>query len=134
MTAGGDPGGPLVVLCQGHRCAALHRLADGGAGAAAVSAAVAATRGAVLVTAGCLGRCSLGALAGVAHRAGGSGAVSPALWLSGVEAPHRSAALAGWLAGDAPIGDLRRDLPADLRDAVAGLGPPPVLRPADRPA
>jgi hypothetical protein len=41
-----------VVVCQGHRCAALHRLADAGAGAAAISAAVAESRGAVLVTAG----------------------------------------------------------------------------------
>ncbi|RBY86897.1 hypothetical protein [Blastococcus sp. TF02A-26] len=125
-----DPGGPLVVLCQGHRCAALHRLADGGAGTAAISVAVGATRGAVLVTSGCLGRCSLGALAGVAHRAPGSGAVSPALWLSGVEAPGRSAALLRWVTGPGPITDPLRDVPADLSDAVAGVGPPPVLRPA----
>ena len=133
MAADGDPGGPLVVLCQGHRCAALHRLADGGAGVAAVSAAVGGTRGAVLVTAGCLARCSLGALAGVAHR-GGDGATSPALWLSGMQAPGRTAALCRWLAERAPIPDPRRGVPAELRDAVAGVGPPPVLQPADRPA
>lgn len=123
-----DPGGPLVVLCQGHRCAALHRLA-GGDGAAGVSAAVAGSRGAVLVTAGCLGRCSLGALAGVAHRDPG-GAISPSLWLSGVEAPERAAALSRWVAGAAPTTDPCRDVPDDLRAAVAGIGPPPLLRPA----
>ncbi|WP_409330200.1 hypothetical protein [Trujillonella humicola] len=123
-----DPGGPLVILCQGHRCAALHRLA-GDAGAAGVSAAVAGSRGAVLVTAGCLGRCSLGALAGVAHRAP-DGATSPALWLGGIEAPERAAALSRWVAGVGPTTDPCRDVPAELREAVAGIGPPPLLRPA----
>ena len=133
MGAGADPGGPLVVLCSGHRCSALHRLADRGAGLDRISAAVAASRGAVLVTAGCLGRCAVGALAGVAHRAPGSGAVSPALWLSGMEAPDRTAALCRWVGGPAPIPDPCRDVPADLRDAVVGIGPPPVLSPGRRP-
>ena len=130
MAAGVDPGGPLVVLCQGHRCAALHRLADAGAGVVGISAAVAGSPGAVLVTSGCLGRCSLGALAGVAHRDGGGAGVSPALWLSGVEAPERSAALCRWISDGGPSGDPRKRVPDDLRGAVAGLGPPPVLRPA----
>jgi hypothetical protein len=129
MPAMDDPGGPLVVLCQGSRCAALHRLADAGAGAAAIAAAVAESRGAVLVTAGCLGRCSLGALAGVAHRDGG-GAMSPALWLSGIQAPERTAALRRWLTGSGPGADPCRAVPADLRTAVAGVGPPPLLRTA----
>ncbi len=130
MTAGGDPGGPLVVLCQGHRCAALHRLAGGGAAATAVSAAVGASRGAVLVTAGCLGQCALGALAGVAHRDGATGRVGATVWLSGAQEAGRAGELCRWIAGGGPSDDPRTQVPAELRAAVAGFGPPPVLRPA----
>ncbi|MGY1814569.1 hypothetical protein [Blastococcus sp. SYSU D00820] len=122
-----DPGGPLLVLCQGHRCAALHRLADGGAGVAGLSATVAGTQGAVLVTAGCLGRCSLGALAGIAHRDGATGLVSPTLWLAGMQEPDRAVGLARWLATGGPPADPRRGVPVGLRPAVAGIGPAPVL-------
>lgn len=132
MAADGDPGGTLVVLCQGHRCAALHRLADDGAGAAGISAAVADSLGDVLVTTGCLGHCALGALAGVAHRDGGSGRTSPAVWLTGMQGAERADQLRRWLARGGPVDDPRQDVPAELRDAVAGFGPPPEVRPAAR--
>ncbi|MCZ2857700.1 hypothetical protein [Blastococcus sp. VKM Ac-2987] len=130
MAADGDPGGPLVVLCQGHRCAALRRLADGGTGATEVPATVAGSPGGVLVTTGCLGPCALGALAGVAHRAGGGGRTSPAVWLWAVEGAERGAQLRRWLARGGPSGDPRREVPDELRGAVAGFGPAPELRPA----
>jgi hypothetical protein len=130
VAASADPGGALVVLCEGHRCAALHRLSDDGEGAAGVSDAVAATPGAVLVTTPCLGRCSLGALAGIAHRDGDTSRTSAALWLSGMEASERGQRLRRWITEGGPSRDPQSEVPVELRAAVVGVGPPPVVRPA----
>ena len=130
MAGSTDPGGALVVLCEGHRCAALHRLSGSGEGAARISEEVAGTRGAVLVTTPCLGHCSLGALAGIAHRDGDTGRTSAAVWLSGVQASERGERLRRWIAEGGPSRDPRGEVPVELRAAVAGVGPPPVVRPA----
>ena len=127
MTAGGaDPGGPLVALCTGHRCAALHRLA-GTDPLTEVGAAVRRTRGAVLLTTGCVGACDRGSVAGLARRAPVTGQTGSAVWLSQVQTPERTAALVAWVhAGGPGAAGTGRDLvPACLREAVAGIGPAP---------
>ena len=123
-----DPGGPLVALCTGHRCAALQRLAGTDA-VGEVGAAVRATRGAVLVTTGCVDACDRGAVAGLASRAPVTGQPGPAVWLSQVQTPERTAALVAWVAADGPgvAGSGRGLVPACLRDVVAGVGPAPRL-------
>lgn len=122
-----DPGGPLVVVCVGRRCSQLRA---GGAGRfAALHECVAATRGAVLVTTGCLGGCPRAAVTGVAHRDGATGRVGRTAWLTGVHEPSRAVALVDWLrsGGPAPDGDPDADLPVALIEAVVALGPPPRL-------
>ena len=111
--AGTDPGGPLVALCTGHRCAALHRLAGTDA-LTDVATAVRATRGAVLVTTGCVDACERGSVAGLAHRAPVTGATGPAVWLAEVQTPERTAALVDWVTAGGP-------LPGCLRTAVTAV-------------
>ncbi|MCZ2814110.1 hypothetical protein O2W15_21990 [Modestobacter sp. VKM Ac-2979] len=126
---GGDAGGPLVALCVGHRCAALRRLAGTADGVEQVAEAVRHTTGAVLVTADCLGRCDRAALAGLAHRSPGTGRPGPALWVSEVQTPERTAGLVAWVSAGGPgVAGTATELPECLRAAVAGIGPP--LRPA----
>lgn len=124
-----DPGGPLVALCQGYRCSALRVLAASEDPVAHLRDAVARTRGAVLVTADCVGACALAAVAAVAHRDGRDGSIGSAVWLTGVQEPERAAALADWVGAGGPGPGTRPDVgvPGDLVDAVAGLGPPPRL-------
>jgi hypothetical protein len=123
-----DPGGPLVALCVGHRCAALRRLAGTPGGVADIGAAVHRTRGALLVTVGCVGGCDRAALAALAHRAPQTGRPGPTLWLSEVQTPERTAGLIAWLDGSS--GATASDppaigrLPDSLRPAVTGTGPP----------
>ena len=105
--AGADPGGPLVALCDGHRCAALRRLAGTDA-LADVAAAVRATRGAVLVTTGCVDACERGSVAGLAQRAPVTGAVGPAVWLAEVQSPERTAAIVDWVTAGGPLPDCLR--------------------------
>ncbi|MCZ2839442.1 hypothetical protein [Modestobacter sp. VKM Ac-2985] len=125
---GGDAGGPLIALCVGHRCAALRRLAGTADGVDRVAEAVRHTSGAVLVTAGCLGRCDRAALAGLAHRSAGTGRPGPALWVSEVQTPERTAGLVAWVTGGGPgVAGTATDLPECLRTAVAGIGPAPRL-------
>lgn len=122
-----DPGGPLVMLCVGHRCSALRSLAGTDEGLADLRRAVGGTRGAVLVGAGCLGGCALATLAGVAHRDGATGRTGPTLWLTGVHEGDRAAALADWIRAGGPEPDTDPDvgLPGPLVEAVVGLGRPP---------
>ena len=126
-----DPGGPLVAVCTGHRCAALRRLAGTADGVDRLAEVVRGTPGAVLVTAACLGRCDRAALAGLARRAPGTGQAGPAVWLAEVQSPERTDGLVAWLRAGGPTGSTDQDdppalhrLPACLRPAVTGIGPP----------
>ena len=124
---GGDAGGPLVALCVGHRCAALRRLAGTADAVDQVAEVVRHTSGAVLVTAGCVGVCDRAAVAGLACRAPGTGEPGPAVWLTEVQTPERTAGLVDWVRsrpGGAAVGGT---LPDCLRGAVAGIGPAPRL-------
>ena len=114
--AGTDPGGPLVALCTGHRCAALHRLAGTDA-LTDVAAAVRATRGAVLVTTGCVDACDRGSVAGLAQRAPVTGETGPAVWLAEVQTAERTAVLVDWVTVVGP-------LPACLRTALTAVAGP----------
>jgi len=124
-----DPGGPLVTVCAGHRCAALRRLAGTPEGVDDLCAAVRSTAGAVLVTAPCVGACARGAVVAVAHRPAGS-PPGPNLWLGGAQTPQRTAALAAWVRAGGP-GGTGDPVPAGLVDAVACVGPPSVLVPRE---
>ena len=120
-----DAGGPLVAACAGHRCTGLRRLAGTPDSLTELAATVRATRGAVLVTAPCLGPCASAAVVAVAHRAAGTGSSGPAVWLAGVQTPDLAAELTGWLGGGRPGPPARPEstLPGALRAAVAALGP-----------
>ena len=121
-----DPGGPLLALCLGARCSALRDLAGTGASVGALQDAVGSTRGAVLVTAGCLGPCALAAVGAVTHRDGATGCSRPTVWLAGLHEGDRAGALADWITDGGPGGHGEPDagLPVPLVPAVAGLGPP----------
>lgn len=78
LSDGADPGGPLVMVCLGNRCAALHEPAReerSEPGLPALSEAVRCTRGAILVTMDCVGQCELAAVIGLGHRLASSTAV-----------------------------------------------------------
>ena len=109
--------GPVVVLCTGHRCAGLHRLAGGGV--EQVRAAVAGSVDGVLVTTGCLGACARAPVAGVGRRAPGATTSTPLTWLAGADAPVLTDALARWVAGPGP---LPASLPPALSVAVVSTG------------
>lgn len=121
-----DASGPLVALCAGHRCEALHRLADDQTGADRLRSTVAAGRGAVLVTTPCLGACASGAVAAVARRDGHTGTTGPSVWLGGVDRPAVLTALLGWIGTGGPAHTHlpADDVPATLRDSVLGVGHP----------
>ena len=112
-----DPGGPLVALCDGHRCAALRRLAGAAGSVPDLAAAVRATRGAVLVTTDCVGACDRGAVAGLARRAPVTGEAGPAVWLAEVQTAERTAALVDWVTAGGP-------LPGCLRTALTAVSGP----------
>ncbi|UOY03313.1 hypothetical protein [Blastococcus sp. PRF04-17] len=114
----------MVALCLGPACAAALRPTR--AGALPVRDAVRGSRGAVLVTTACLGRCTAAAVAVVAHRDGGGRSSGATVWLSGVHEPSRAEALAVWVRDGGPAAEGQPDstLPASLVPAAAGLGPP----------
>ncbi|QYF73635.1 hypothetical protein [Cryobacterium sp. PAMC25264] len=128
-----EASGPLVALCAGHRCEALHRLADDQTGTERLRATVSRSRGAVLVSTPCLGACASGAVAAVARRDGGTGTTGPSVWLGGVDRPATLAALLGWVDSGGPSStDLpARDAPTTLREAILGIGHPIRARGAD---
>lgn len=118
--------GPLVALCAGHRCEALHRLADDQTGADRVRTTIASGRGAVLVSAPCLGACADGAIAAVARRDGATGTTGPSVWLSGVDRPAILTALLSWIRTGGPVhGETpATDVPYALQEAILGIGQP----------
>ena len=115
--------GPVVALCRGEACASSPGAA---VAAASLAAAVHDTRGAVLVTTGCLGRCTQAAVAAVAHRSGAGECSGPTLWLSGVHDAQRQDALSEWIRAGGPgdAGEPDDGLPATLIPAAAALGAP----------
>jgi (2Fe-2S) ferredoxin len=121
-----DASGPIVALCAGHRCEALHRLADDRTGTDRLRTTVSGGRGAVLVTTPCLGACASGAVAAIARRDGATGTTGPSVWLGGVDNPEVLDALLGWIrAGGPPPTELPTDdVPETLTDAILGVGHP----------
>lgn len=148
-TPGNVAPGPLVGVCTGHRCAGLRRLAGGQVLDEGLSAAVRATRGAVMISCPCLGRCEQGPLTVVGHHGAvaapagpheGEGACGPPrpaaptvmVWLREVAEPAWRQALHAWVSGgvtqqvrgafdspDAPS-TLAVRVPGALRGAVVG--------------
>jgi hypothetical protein len=124
-----DASGPLVAVCQGHRCAGLRRMTGTAEQAEDLQEVVRGTAGAVLISSPCLGRCEMAALVAVARRDGPSGHVGPTVWLSGLEDVQRAEALNRWVASGGPqrIHQPEHGAPPSLRDAVSGFGPPPAV-------
>lgn len=124
-----DPGGPVVMVCMGQGCTGLRTLAGGRGQAAELQDAVRSTQGGILIATDCVGGCSLGALTGVAHRNGETGATGRTVWLTGVHEQKRADALVHWVrtGGPAAHADPDADLPVALIEAVAALGAPPRL-------
>ncbi|WP_146069513.1 hypothetical protein [Cryobacterium sp. Y11] len=129
-----EASGPLVALCAGYRCNALHRLADGQNGADRLRSTIAASRGAILVSTECLGACARGAVAAVARRDGSTGMTGPSVWLGGLDQPVALDALLGWIASGGPvrIHAPADDIPAALYSAVLGTGKPIRTRSPER--
>lgn len=117
-----DVPGPVVSTCLGHRCRGLQRLC-GTDLVDELRPVVRATRGAVLVTITCPGRCDLGALVLVGWR--GSPGWVP---LAGMQDPGRIRALVDWLPGPDVEEALRGGphWPEPLRVAYAETRPPAV--------
>lgn len=104
-----DPGGPLVMVCAGQRCTTLHDLARARSepGLPALEATVRSTRGAILVTMGCVGQCELGAVVGLGRRPPSSSAAptepagmlpfSGGVMLAGMDRAPRAEALRRWV-------------------------------------
>lgn len=103
-----DEAGPLVAICHGPRCHDRYREA-GTTGSQAVAPAIRSTSGGVLVRCGCLGRCSLAAVALIGWRY--EEMLDP-LVLTGMQDPRRLEALADWL----PVLGLVRLLQAHSTD------------------
>lgn len=124
--SGAEPDGLLIAVCEGHRCNALHRLADAQNGADRLQPAITSSRGAVLVSAQCLGACASGAVAAVARRHGATGLTGPSLWLGGIDQPSVLDALLGWITSDGTnsSADARETLPPALHNTVIGVGNP----------
>lgn len=125
-----EASGPVVAWCTGPRCSALHRLAGAEDHEQDIRSTVRATRGAVLITSPCLGRCELACVAAVARRDGPSRQIGPLAWFTGLEHSDRSRALQAWLLTGGPQQILRPDriLPTALRAAACGVTPPPRIR------
>lgn len=104
-TRGSDTGGPLVVLCNGDHCSALHRR-TGSAALERLRETARATTGAVLVSSGCLGRCELAAVVLLGWAGSWPGQLLP---LAGMEDPDRVNVLLRWLPGRGPARALRTE-------------------------
>jgi hypothetical protein len=117
-----DPGGPVIAVCTGQRCSARRRLQGPDGGIEPLKTAASRTRGAVLVSTGCLGRCELAATVLVVWRGDTAGEPLP---LAGMEAVDRSQALATWLPGPGPAISLLHGgrLPPALAAARAAADP-----------
>lgn len=124
-----DASGPLVAVCQGHRCAGLRRLTGTAEQLENLQEAVRGTAGAILITSPCMGRCEMASLVVIARRDGPSGRVGPSVWLSGLEEAHRAEALSRRVVSGGPqrIHQPEHDAPQLLQDAVREFGPPPTI-------
>lgn len=124
-----EASGPVLAWCSGSRCAALHRLNDGEDHQQRIASTIRTTRGAVLITSPCLGRCELASIAAVARRDGPSKRIGPLAWFSGLEDESRFRALQEWLRAGGPQQILQPDrvLPPGLRDAACGTTTPPRI-------
>ncbi|MBA3524882.1 MAG: hypothetical protein H0T85_10095 [Geodermatophilaceae bacterium] len=128
-----DPGGMIVVACLGHRCAGLHivRTDQNGLGPLSeLKSAVRTSVAGVLITTGCMGPCSQGAVVGVGHRVarriGERLVAKDMMLLGGIEQAPRLEALTTWFADGGPA---RTPLPAPLLTEALlrnpNLSPPP---------
>lgn len=99
---------------------------DGGI-SASLREATRRSRGAVLISTGCLGRCELSALMLLAWRHQSP----PAIALAGMHQPARMRALARWIPGPGPRKALfERQIEAGaVADAIAEGGQPQLLPP-----
>jgi len=124
-----DADGPMVAVCAGHRCDALHRLAAAQNGVERLRESVAGCRGAVLISAPCLGHCSHGALAVVARRDGATRSTGPPVWLGGIDREDLMEPLRAWIRSGGPANatepgnDVDEVLPTALSTAVIRVGP-----------
>lgn len=125
VSAGTESAGPVVALCRGHRCAALAKSGDAG-----LAAAVARSRGGILLSAPRLQRCADGAVGAVAIRAPSARVTGPSVWLGGLDAPGHLQALGRWVEQWHPAAADASTLPEDLASTVIGSGPPIGLAPA----
>lgn len=122
---GCSPAGVVVALCAGHRCTALTRRSGGGSsGDGSLAAAVTRSGQSVLITAPCLRQCAHGAVGAVALRSPGFDVTGPSLWLGGLDAPGRMAALSRWVEDWQPPEEGACPLPPELAGTVIGRGLP----------
>lgn len=114
-----DPPGPVVAVCTGSRCLTAHRAGHGrDLDLTGLRHAVRQSRGGVLVSCGCLGRCDLAALVLLGWN---GNAYTEFRVLSGMEDADRMATLTTWLPGPGPARSLLdgADLPPALARATA---------------
>ena len=132
MDNGGKPDGPVIAVCTGTRCAALCRMSGTGTREDPLNQrlreATRRTRGAVLVSTGCLGRCDLSAVVLLAWRFSSP----PPVALAGMHRPARVDALATWLPGAGPRRALfdRSIEPGELADAASEAARPALSPPS----
>lgn len=112
--------GVVVAMCAGHRCAALTRKCSDGE----LGAAVARSRGGVLISAPCLQQCAEGAVGAVAIRSSNADLTGPSLWLGGLDDAGHLQSLARWVEQWRPVQGQVSTLPQDLSATVIGSGPP----------
>lgn len=104
---GTDPGGTVLAVCTGYRCAALHR-----DGLEDLRCAVRATGGAVMLLVPCMDSCSHGPVVAVGRRAPRTG-------------PGVRLATAATVFGPVGDGPVRRELSDWVRSGAAGTWPVP---------
>lgn len=118
--SGKQSAGLVIALCAGHRCAALTRMCGG----TDLAAAVARSRGGVLVSAPCLGQCAQGPVGVIALRSSRADITGPSVWLGGLDSTGRLQTLSDWVEQWQPTEESGGALPQDLDAAVLGSGPP----------
>jgi hypothetical protein len=114
-----DPPGPVVAVCTGRHCLHAHRIGPGQAlDLAELRESVRRTRGGVLVSCGCLGRCGAASLVLLGWQ---GNAYVEFRALGGMERGQRMSTLAAWLPGPGPAKALLDggDLPRTLAQAEA---------------
>lgn len=136
-----EASGPVLAWCMGPRCTALRRLAQPADQTGQpdqtdlMHSTIRQTRGAVLISSPCLGRCELASVAAVARRDGPSGQIGPLAWFTGLEQEKHFRALQAWILAGGPQQILQpaRVLPPTLAKARCGVtAPPRIHRSEDR--